>query len=1371
MPAKTSAHTAAIDAITSELDCDILAALALPARSLNRATWVSLLAACGVRLGARPISTAELQKRIAVWRDAGLISELSRDEWVPSPELRHRLLLALRAAKKLDSWQAAWSTLLCPRGAPSSYWGPPDVHLSEARAHLYAGRHDGLRRALETYQQASERSYHDGASPVHALFGPEPPFEALDLLPDDLAQQHLAVLLDQALAGLWRIHPPALRLCERASIAGDVLGRLALHAAFCGNTQLLAALMPRLQASSPEATAARALVALTSGDVTAARQLAQQACELVTGAQRARLRWLAQPAMPWLCLLLLTSPEPAHVRVGLIWAQLAERGRGNVPRTFAYLLLEQFRRQVDGGAELQLHPSLFDMEDAGSGLWVEQVLGALCLWWASERGATSRAASLRALAARAAHHGYVWLAEELSATSVAKAGSQPNGVLARLYQRQPAWETTLSTLERLLDAGSASVSPVTQEAPQRLVWEVELEPVPTLYGRLQTQTAKGGFNRGKRLSLKRLAAARDAAEGWVTEHDRAVLRHLVREKDYGAERYSLDAHAFTSLCGHPQVWLDSRPGAFINVVKRPPRLVVKQAGAEENLSVSLAPAQCAQSPLVLELEGDDTLVVYELDPALLDVARALARGVTLPKVAEQRLAALMGKLSTKFDVLSDVAGTGLEEVAADERLHIRLWRGASGVRGRVVVQPLAGSERSYRPGQGQATLVFESNGKSIQTHRNLGAEHAREEALLAACPCLAAAERENDDFVIRDLVGSLELLLELRALGDEVVVHWPEGSPLNVGAERKTKDLRLRVGSLEELLTIDGELSVSPELTLRMSELLAAAQKAQGRFIPIGDDQFVALEHHLLKRLEQLAAASTTKGKRTALSSALAPVLEGWLGECDKPSLTEPARQLMERVRDARTLDPDLPPGLDAQLRSYQKEGFEWLCRLAHWGGGACLSDDMGLGKTLQVLALLLRRAPAGPALVVAPTSVCQGWVKEAQRFAPRLNLRRFGVGDRGAQLDTLGPYDVLLSSYGVMQNEIDALESVEFETIVLDEAQAIKNVSAQRTQAALRLSGRFRVATSGTPIENHLGEIWSILNFTNPGLLGSHKRFDERFARPITLDRDRHAAELLRRLVSPFVLRRTKGEVLTELPAKTEITVHVELGVEERALYETIRRKALRALDAEAPQGQQRLRILAELMRLRRAACHPELVTPGSGLPSAKLSALQALIGELREGGHRALVFSQFVDHLNLVRAWLDEAGISHQYLVGATPEKERTRAIEAFQQGQGDLFLISLKAGGFGLNLTQADYVVILDPWWNPAAEDQAADRAHRIGQLRPVTVYRLVARDTVEERIVALHRHKRSLADSLLEGMSEAAPLDLDALRGLMALGAGS
>jgi SNF2 family DNA or RNA helicase len=354
--------------------------------------------------------------------------------------------------------------------------------------------------------------------------------------------------------------------------------------------------------------------------------------------------------------------------------------------------------------------------------------------------------------------------------------------------------------------------------------------------------------------------------------------------------------------------------------------------------------------------------------------------------------------------------------------------------------------------------------------------------------------------------------------------------------------------------------------------------------------------------------------------------------------------------------------------------------------------------------------------------------------------------------------------SYGVMQNEIEALSALEFETVVVDEAQAIKNVGAQRTKAARRLRGRFRIATSGTPIENHLGELWSIMSFTNPGLLGTRQRFEDRFARRIAIDQDALAADQLRRLVAPFLLRRLKSDVLSELPAKTEISLSIELGDEERALYESIRQKALQAIAQPNAPGAQRLRVLAELMRLRRAACHPELVAPGSGIQSSKLTALKTLVEELREGGHKALVFSQFVDHLEQVRAWLDEAGIDYQYLVGATPEKERARAIEAFQGGVGDLFLISLKAGGFGLNLTAADYVVILDPWWNPAAEDQAADRAHRIGQQRPVTVYRLVARATVEERIVALHEKKRNLADSLLDGMSDAVPLDIDALREL-------
>jgi SNF2 family DNA or RNA helicase len=304
-------------------------------------------------------------------------------------------------------------------------------------------------------------------------------------------------------------------------------------------------------------------------------------------------------------------------------------------------------------------------------------------------------------------------------------------------------------------------------------------------------------------------------------------------------------------------------------------------------------------------------------------------------------------------------------------------------------------------------------------------------------------------------------------------------------------------------------------------------------------------------------------------------------------------------------------------------------------------------------------------------------------------------------------------------------------------------------------------MAATGTPLENHLGELWNLFRFINPGLLGTSDQFNLRFAGPIEKASDKRA-ELaartrLRRLTQPFILRRTKAQVLSELPPRTEIVLPVELSAEETALYESLRRDALeRIATLEAPQAQKQIQILAEMMKLRRACCNPQLVAPDSGIRSSKLEAFARLVDELLENRHKALVFSQFVDHLTLLRRHLDERGIRYQYLDGATAMHERKRRVDAFQAGDGDLFLISLKAGGVGINLTAADYVIHMDPWWNPAVEDQASDRAHRMGQQRPVTIYRLVARHTIEEGIVDLHRHKRDLADSLLEGTDVAARL---------------
>jgi SNF2 family DNA or RNA helicase len=376
----------------------------------------------------------------------------------------------------------------------------------------------------------------------------------------------------------------------------------------------------------------------------------------------------------------------------------------------------------------------------------------------------------------------------------------------------------------------------------------------------------------------------------------------------------------------------------------------------------------------------------------------------------------------------------------------------------------------------------------------------------------------------------------------------------------------------------------------------------------------------------------------------------------------------------------------------------------------------------------------------------------------------QFGSGDRALVLENLQPFDLVLCTYGLLQQEevAEMLAKVQWQVVVLDEAQAIKNMATKRSQAAMNLQAEFKLITTGTPIENHLGELWNLFRFINPGLLGSLDSFNERFANAIERGQNKAARNQLKRLIQPFLLRRTKNQVLKELPARTEILLQVELSSEEMAFYEALRRQAIAKLEnSDAQAGAKHLQVLAEIMRLRRACCNPSLIMPDSPVKSSKLETFGEVLQELLENRHKALVFSQFVDHLTILRNYLDEQKINYQYLDGSTPIKERKKRVDAFQNGEGDVFLISLKAGGTGLNLTAADYVIHMDPWWNPAVEDQASDRAHRIGQKRPVTIYRLVAKNTIEEKIVDLHHQKRDLADSLLEGTDVSGKVSTDQL----------
>jgi SNF2 family DNA or RNA helicase len=462
---------------------------------------------------------------------------------------------------------------------------------------------------------------------------------------------------------------------------------------------------------------------------------------------------------------------------------------------------------------------------------------------------------------------------------------------------------------------------------------------------------------------------------------------------------------------------------------------------------------------------------------------------------------------------------------------------------------------------------------------------------------------------------------------------------------------------------------------------------------------------------------------------------------CDE--LDQPPPLALEGLRplldaDGQLAEATLPEDLTASLRSYQRRGINWLCALREAGLGALLADDMGLGKTLQALC-----AVRGRTLVVAPTSVLHNWKQEIERFRPGLSFAIYH--GPGRELDP--GVDVTLTTYAIMRLDGETLCAEHWDTVVLDEAQTIKNPESQVARVAHRLQARFPIALTGTPVENRLDELWSQLHFTNRGLLGGRRDFGERYARPIG-DGDATATDRLRARIKPFVLRRLKREVAPELPPRTDVVLQVELEETERQLYQAIRAATRDDVVRRLQAGGSVLVALEALLRLRQAACHPSLVPGQQAATSSKLDLLLEMLEEVVAEEHKALVFSQWTSFLDLVEPRLATAGIEFGRLDGST--RDRGGVVSSFQDAAGPpILLISLTAGGVGLNLTAADHVFILDPWWNPAVEDQAADRSHRIGQDRPVMVYRLVAGNTLEQRILELQEKKRALSEAALGG----------------------
>lgn len=460
----------------------------------------------------------------------------------------------------------------------------------------------------------------------------------------------------------------------------------------------------------------------------------------------------------------------------------------------------------------------------------------------------------------------------------------------------------------------------------------------------------------------------------------------------------------------------------------------------------------------------------------------------------------------------------------------------------------------------------------------------------------------------------------------------------------------------------------------------------------------------------------------------------------------------LERLEQS-SLEP--PAGLNADLRPYQLDGLRWMQNLREIGMGGVLADDMGLGKTLQSLAHILTEKLAGrldrPALVVMPTSLIPNWLDEAERFTPQLRVLALHGPKRGGDFARLDQFDLLLTSYSLLPRDIAQWRKTPLHLLLLDEAQNIKNPNSKAAQAACQLDARQRLCLTGTPLENHLGELWSQFHFLMPGWLGDQRTFNRNYRTPIEKHGDLPRLEHLKARIQPFLLRRRKDQVASDLPPKTEMTHWVDLGQAQRDLYETVRLSMDHKVREEIARhglARSQIAILEALLRLRQACCDPRLL-PGAraGGHSAKLESLLEMLDELLSEGRRVLLFSQFTSMLELIEAELNRHGIPYVLLTGATVD--RRTPVRNFQEGKVPLFLISLKAGGTGLNLTAADTVIHYDPWWNPAAESQASDRAYRIGQDKPVFVYRLIARGTVEEKIQQLQQHKAELSASLLDG----------------------
>ena len=716
------------------------------------------------------------------------------------------------------------------------------------------------------------------------------------------------------------------------------------------------------------------------------------------------------------------------------------------------------------------------------------------------------------------------------------------------------------------------------------------------------------------------------------------------------------------------------------------------------------------------------------------------------------------------DSIKDVKGTGTIAIRITPSDKERSYTV------QMLAAPLPGGQIRFPAGEGDELIYDQAEGETMAVVRDLAAEQYNYEVLHNfICDKIGNVFK---DFMTAELSAAQSLLTLLEFAYEHqsaYLLEWPLGRELKFKGIVQHADVEVLVSTGVEWFKVEGKVNL-PTGSMSFQELLDKHRESEYEgYIQVSDTEYLKLTDTLKKHIDQLdkLVAGVEKGSKGKLVGkydvgALAEILgeDGGL----HAQMDENFLGLLKKMREAYDNTPEVPAGLNATLREYQREGFEWLVRLTSWGAGACLADDMGLGKTLQSIALMLHRAEQGPSLVVAPKSLVLNWDKEIRKFAPSLHpVNLNSEKNKRGSIEAAKAGDIVITTYGVLVTQKDALASKQWNVICLDEAHYIKNKMTRASRSAMSLKGDARVILTGTPLQNHLGEMWNLFQFINPGMLGPWQQFVDKY---IKSPWDDLIHKELKDRTLPFILRRTKEEVLDDLPEKISYEQMVELSTEEMTIYEKIRKDVelkFKKHKTSAEREEARnldLSFFQELTKLRLLSNSVSLVYPEWKEESSKIAALRDLLTSLSSRvDNRVLIFSQFTSFLSQVGKMMKDAGFEYLYLDGQTPLEERQNLVDSFQTGDSQFFLISLKAGGLGLNLTAANYVILMDPWWNPSIEDQATDRAHRIGQERNVTVIRLVSANTIEEKILKLHDQKQDLSDKVLEGTSTSASLSMD------------